>query len=510
MQHKNNNYIMLLNPAGQIQYACSNSIDRFQLSSGQLNQLAFAELKHPDMPEGPLKDLQEVVALGRPWMGVIQLQDSAGEFWVNAYVVPVTDQGQVLELHCILNEADSAMTERARETYRLRKAGKMPRRLRRSVPTLAVRSGLAGLLAFIPLIVFAATRELSIGMLAALVVSVGLLFIFHSILFGPYNRLVHSTRRIVEHPIKQLIYTNTNDDVGQLQLTLDMQQVQMRALLQRMQNTSGQISVHAGQTMQGMQRIFADVEHQQGILNQLGQSAGAMSDSAAEINLQVEHNVAQSQTATEQVGLGQETLQSSIDSMHRLAESIEESIVHFSRLQQKSEQINAIMTVIQAVAEQTNLLALNAAIEAARAGEMGRGFAVVADEVRSLAAKTQSSTQDIQNMINDLQEATGAISQCLTSEQELSTRSVHQIEQAGSAFRQILGFIHQLHDNMAALQGLSQQQDAVALQVNQGVEQLQDLTAEARNDAGQALEYNQSMATISERQSMMLEGLSQA
>ncbi len=90
------------------------------------------------------------------------------------------------------------------------------------------------------------------------------------------------------------------------------------------------------------------------------------------------------------------------------------------RQQKSSNEAMNITDMILSISEQTNLLALNASIEAARAGEAGRGFAVVATEISHLAEQTKQSTEQITNILRELTENAGEVSDKATQTVEMA------------------------------------------------------------------------------------------
>ncbi|GFD89651.1 hypothetical protein KUL152_18770 [Tenacibaculum sp. KUL152] len=151
------------------------------------------------------------------------------------------------------------------------------------------------------------------------------------------------------------------------------------------------------------------------------------------------------------------------------ANDVDTSVKVISELAQASEEISGVMEVIRTIAEQTNLLALNAAIEAARAGEQGRGFAVVADEVRSLASRTQSSTEEIRNMIERLQHGSRVASEKMQQNKDTAFKTVDITQKAGDSLHQALNAVARITTLNQDAATMAEGQKAVADGVKKGL-----------------------------------------
>jgi methyl-accepting chemotaxis protein len=209
---------------------------------------------------------------------------------------------------------------------------------------------------------------------------------------------------------------------------------------------------------------MASCDRQRVRSNNIATSLNELGATAQEIARNASHASVQAATAKSQAQEGQLVLCRTLIAIKELSDKIRISSGRLEVLNGKTVDIGKILEVITSISQQTNLLALNAAIEAARAGKAGRGFAVVADEVRSLAYRTQSSTEEIQRVMEELQLDSMKSVTTMNESQNFSTQSISIAAQAGESFDSVtLGITHINGVNQAVATATEEQTSVIEL-----------------------------------------------
>ncbi|TWI57471.1 methyl-accepting chemotaxis protein [Pseudomonas duriflava] len=200
----------------------------------------------------------------------------------------------------------------------------------------------------------------------------------------------------------------------------------------------------------------------------------------------------------------QQRVADTIGGIRQQAEQINRASVVTDELQGYGRNIDGIVDAIRTIAEQTNLLALNAAIEAARAGEQGRGFAVVADEVRSLASRTQTSTSEIQQMIEQMQNKIHSVVQVMNESQAQSNTCVHLASGADELLVTMSEAVGSIRDMNIQIAAATEEQSATVQETSRMVTYINDAAQQAAEGAERTSQSSQDLSHMAQMQRDLL------
>jgi methyl-accepting chemotaxis protein len=242
---------------------------------------------------------------------------------------------------------------------------------------------------------------------------------------------------------------------------------QLRSYLLMLVGTLRQHAQEVDHSSRSLAQMSSDLHQgasrQTGDTAQIRDSLGELEATIQDVASGASQTAEASRAAGQAVSHGQQVIGQSLTGLQGLVNEVQHNAQAIERLADETSVIGKVLIVIRSIAEQTNLLALNAAIEAARAGEQGRGFAVVADEVRTLAQRTSGATEEIQQLIGNLQKAAHQSVEAMRTQVSHAEATAELAETADLALKQIvatIGTIEHMAEQIAS--ATAQQSDAVS------------------------------------------------
>lgn len=244
------------------------------------------------------------------------------------------------------------------------------------------------------------------------------------------------------------------------------------------------------------------------------------SASVAEITSMVDQNTLSARDSKDmtsatrsEAAQGKEHVERMIESIRRIEQSNGE-LEHFAET--NSVKLKDIISIIAEIGEkarvindivfQTKLLSFNASVEAARAGEHGKGFAVVAQEVGSLAQKSGSSANEINELLEkSISNVEGIIEdmkkrmESLVSESKKTvTDSISVAGTCRDSLETIFGSVSKLDTIADSVLSASQEQANGIKEISEVIIQMDDATQKTSKVAGEAAGFSRELTDQSD------------
>lgn len=321
--------------------------------------------------------------------------------------------------------------------------------------------------------------------IVAMIIVIAVAVFFPRMIIGPLNNLSQSLDELAsgKGDLTKRMPRLGNDEIGKLSHNFNRFLSGMQALMKNIQAVALEVNSASGRLQEGAQDSLSNSE-------QYSKSMEMVSTANHEMGLAIQEVSTNTQEVSEEAKRSDQTAKQVSQDFHRamqeiesLADNVSNSGLVIQELVEETTNIASVLDVIKVIAEQTNLLALNAAIEAARAGEHGRGFAVVADEVRTLASKTQQSTGDINNMIENLRAGVSRAVESMKEGQEKAISTVEYAKKSEDNLSHISSSLVSISDRILQVASAIEEQTSVIDEINSNLNDVNDLSQSAQRSA---------------------------
>ncbi len=460
------------NLEGKIKHCNDAFVDVSGFSREELIGQPHNIVRHPDMPPESYANMWSHLEAGRSWMGLVKNRCKNGDFyWVNAYVTPVTEGGEVIGYESVRSCPERKDVDRAARLYARIRQGKNLVNLGERLPVAFICATIAAAIA-----IATATLGYASGAVGFLV----------AVIFGTVfwqqrseNHFQAELRALLDTSFTDTLaaksYTDDRLDRGRIKVAVLAQKAHLDTVLTRIEDSAAQVSSRSKTGMEIAQETQKSLNRQQAETELVAAAIHEMSSTIAEVSSNVQTTADRAEESRNQVAKGRSVVEATRTAIEQLKETVDGIRMSVSELAEQSHNIASAAGLIEQIADQTNLLALNAAIEAARAGEHGRGFAVVADEVRNLARRTQESTQVIHTIVDNLLSRSEKSVSVATAGAEAADAGLKKMLDTEKTLVNIGDAVSEIADMALQMAAAVEEQAQVSEQINMQVENISEL-----------------------------------
>ncbi|ENM5730968.1 methyl-accepting chemotaxis protein [Vibrio mimicus] len=320
----------------------------------------------------------------------------------------------------------------------------------------------------------------------------------------PLQKINYELAYMAQGDMTRRINYQTRCEFGALSRSIDILADKTGELLSQINAGSRHLVDEASRSAEISERTMARVQEQKSQTDQVAAAITELEVSANEVARSTDGAKDEVDRADAEAKEGRQKVASTRRITEQLATDMEEAVGITHKLGEFSNNIGSILDVIRGIAEQTNLLALNAAIEAARAGDAGRGFAVVADEVRALATRTQTSTEEIQHMIENLQQSSKQVVEVMGRSQGQTRVCVEQTREMDVALQSIADRMTAIKEMADQVAHAAQEQILVSQSVAHHVTGIAEVAHETEREARESANSSEVLAELAAKQQQLI------
>ncbi|WP_163998734.1 methyl-accepting chemotaxis protein [Pyxidicoccus caerfyrddinensis] len=229
-----------------------------------------------------------------------------------------------------------------------------------------------------------------------------------TVIAEPLRSITEDATRIAQGDLRPPRVIAAEDEVwatsaafAQMQAQLGQALTQLRRAGLQISTTTEQLVATSGEQESGADEQASSLNVTSATTEELARSATQIAGNAESVSTIAETTFAAAQT-------GQRGAAAFLGSMQRMKEDNQAIADAVVRLNKRVQQIGKVVEFINEIADKSDLLALNAELEGTKAGEVGRGFSLVAAEMRRLAENVIRSTKAIEQLIEEIRDATHA------------------------------------------------------------------------------------------------------